>query len=177
MGTVNKKAETKKRLREILATLEYDSETGLFRRKGKAGNHSKKGWFRGTKQKTGYRRMGIGYLEHMVHRLAWAIHYGAWPRFEIDHIDGNRDNNRIKNLREVNHTENSRNAKLSKWNTSGVCGVHYSSECTNNPWYAKIRHDGENIYLGYFATKKEAIRARKDAESKYGYHMNHGRSR
>jgi len=124
---------------------------------------------------------GDGYLGGSVmcvrcktHRVVWALHYGKWPEADIDHINGNRSDNRIENLRDVSRAENCKNQGIPKNNTSGIIGVHWyrKFQC----WRADIKANGRKRHLGYFATKEDAAKARKQAEEKYGYHSNHGRS-
>lgn len=84
---------------------------------------------------------------------------------DVDHIDGNPFNNRKSNLRVCSHTENMRNQKQSKSNTSGRKGVYWRKDV--NKWVAGITVDKKYIHIGYFKTKEEAIEARKKAEAKY----------
>lgn len=107
------------------------------------------------------------------HRVAWAVHYGFWPDGHIDHIDGNRSNNRIANLRVVSRTENNMNMARKSNNTSGHTGV--SRTKSGQRWRARIQVNGNYKTIGSFATKDEAIAARKAAEVQYGFHPNHGR--
>lgn len=108
-----------------------------------------------------------------VSRVVWAMTYGYWPKLEIDHIDGNPLNNRIDNLREVDHVTNGRNQRTPTNNTTGVCGVYRYR--TGDKWVAAIKVNYKKIHLGLFDTIEEAAAARKEAEIKYGFHENHGR--
>jgi hypothetical protein len=160
-------------LRELL---DYDPETGVFRWKvNRPGGKAKAGNVAGFNNGDGYLRIGI--CGHMVlaHRLAWLHAHGEWPRWEIDHINGRLDDNKVKNLRDVNHCENTRNAKIRKDNTSGINGVGWSNR--TNQFCAHISVCGRQIHLGFFDTIEAAAAARKTAERKYGYHQNHGRAR
>jgi len=98
--------------------------------------------------------------------------YGIDPEF-IDHINGNRADNTIKNLRSVSQTENARNTKRKKHNTSGVSGVHWVKK--DQRWLATIYHKGKRIGLGQYKSFDAAVAARKLGEQVYGYHKNHGR--
>lgn len=109
----------------------------------------------------------------LAHRIAWAIHHGAWPCKQIDHINGVRSDNRIENLRDVTWSENQRNVKRKSTNTSGVTGVSWFKEL--GKWRADICINGKNYYLGSFSSKRDAVSAREEANEKYGYHVNHGR--
>lgn len=110
-------------------------------------------------------------------RLVWCWVHGQWPDPEkvIDHINGDHMDDRIENLREVTMSDNMRNARISKRNLSGVTGVRWKKG--NNRWVATITppntRDAE--WLGSFKNKEDAVKARKDAEKRYGYHENHGR--
>jgi len=123
---------------------------------------STKGYFYGTV-------MGKRYS---AHRMAFFIYHGRWPKGDIDHINGNPQDNRINNLREVSKEQNLRNMKIKTTNNSGFTGVFWSKNASK--WTAQIRHNQRAIHLGYFDTLEGAICARKEANKKYGYHPNHG---
>lgn len=110
-----------------------------------------------------------------AHRIAWALHYGEWPDPEsyIDHIDGDRSNNKIENLREVTPHENAKNKKRPKNNTTGHIGIR---QLESKNWQAYITVDSKFKSLGSYEDKFEAMRVRKEAEKKYGFHENHGAS-
>lgn len=114
--------------------------------------------------------LGNGALR--AHRVIWAMVTGAWPVDEIDHIDHDRSNNRIENLREVTRTENGRNTSKPKTNTSGVVGVTWNG--VTGMWQAQIEICRKNNVLGQFACFDDAVAARKDAEIKHRFHRNHG---
>lgn len=122
-----------------------------------------------------------GYLTGMVmgrsllaHRVIWKMVTGEDPD-EIDHISGERANNRFANLRAVDHRQNSRNRGVSTKNTSGSVGVHWCRR--RKTWKAQIRANGDTHYLGHFQTKEAAVLARKSAERRMDFHPNHGRKR
>lgn len=108
----------------------------------------------------------------LAHRAAWAMHYGEWPRGQIDHIDGNPSNNAIKNLRDVSARSNQRNSKMPKNNTSGCVGVYKTK---SGKWVATIGTARGNKHIGTFCEFGDAVSARKEAERRHGYHKNHGR--
>jgi hypothetical protein len=105
-----------------------------------------------------------------AHQAAWAIIYGEWPKGLIDHINGDRTDNRIANLRDVTIAENNRNRKRSKANKSGRVGVFFKT--SRRRWLATIG----NKEIGSFLTFEEACEARAKAEPEHGFHPNHGRS-
>jgi len=116
----------------------------------------------GTDHK-GYKRIKIFGKLILAHRLAWALHFGKWPDEEIDHINRNRSDNRISNLREASRSGNMINRKYPK-GASGVTGVgkHKSG------WQASIRVNKRSVHLGLFQTVDEAAIARAAAEKIYG---------
>jgi len=145
--------------------LTYCSETGVFSRiDGKSLAH--------TPAHKGYIQIVVNGLRFRAHRLAWAMHYGAVPEGPIDHINGAPSDNRISNLRIANGSENQCNRKIHRNNTSGVMGVYRTPK---GRWYATINVYGVKAYLGTFSKKDDAIKARRDAESAAGYHVNHGK--
>lgn len=121
----------------------------------------------------GYRHGSLDYTYLRLHRVLWAMTYGAWPEGEIDHIDGDRQNNQIENLRIVTRTENRRNQKLSKNSSSGRMGVSWYKPYAK--WRASISMGGgRSKHLGYFDDIEDATRAWSDARKQLGYHKNHG---
>jgi hypothetical protein len=107
-----------------------------------------------------------------AHRVVWALHYGEWPDQDIDHINGDTLDNRACNLRVVSHTDNMRNMKKKKVNTSGVVGV--SKTTCKTKWRARIYDGANEVHLGRFDSFDGAVAARKAAEIELGYHENHG---
>jgi hypothetical protein len=110
-----------------------------------------------------------------AHRVAWALHYGEWPRFSINHDNGDRRDNRIINLRDLEHRACHQNVRLSVKNTSGVAGVSWNRRM--NRWQAFIKRDGKTRCLGTFETIDDAAAARTEAQIELGYHPNHGQRR
>lgn len=118
-----------------------------------------------TCKKDGYHYVHFNYRTELAHRLAYKIMTGQDP-VEIDHIDGNRSNNKWSNLRNVSRSDNFRNLALKKTNTSGCHGVSFRKR--QQKWTAIIN-------IGSFDSKEEAIMARKKYEALLGFHPNHGR--
>ena len=107
-----------------------------------------------------------------AHRVAWAIHYGDWPSGEIDHINGDKSDNRISNLRDVNGSKNCRNLSLRKTNSSGRTGVHsVRHRDGREAWAARITTEGKQVSLGWYDSIEGAIAAREAGEAKYGYNF------
>jgi hypothetical protein len=171
---------------QLIEFLHYDADTGTLTwrerdikyftltRAWKAWNTQYANTEAGSKKSDGYLKVQIFKKQHLAHRVAWAIYYGKYPDGHIDHINGNRSDNRIKNLRDVTIQENARNQKISKINASGHSGIHYYK--AGGSWAAYIYCDKKKIHLGYFDKVDDAIAARKQAEKKYGFHPNHGRA-
>jgi hypothetical protein len=107
-----------------------------------------------------------------AHRVIWALYHGEWPRDMIDHINGIRTDNRIKNLRDVSNQENQRNASMRCNNTSGICGVHWDKRTKS--WRATVKVDGQKKHLGRFSDIKDAASARAEASRQYGFTDRHG---
>lgn len=123
------------------------------------------GSFAGTNHSdnNGYKRITINKKKYYAHRLAWLFEKGTIPNGkEIDHVNRNKQDNRIINLRVVTSIENCRNKGLIKSNISGTTGVSLSGK----KWRASIQVNYKSYELGCFTNKLEAIRARKQAELK-----------
>lgn len=155
----------------LRAVLHYDLDTGVFRWRVRAAANVKEGDIAGCINGTGYRYIVINGKMHRAHRLAWFWVKGKWPAGDIDHINGDKDDNRLVNLRVVTNSQNQKNAKINSRNTTGVAGVSLRS----GKFIARITHEGRRVSLGSFGTLIEAAEARRDAELLYGYHENHGR--
>lgn len=137
----------------LLSVFRYDPDSGLFMRKnshyGSNGNMVSAGIFNKT---SGYIVLTVFGRQYKAHRLAWFYVHGEWPQGEIDHINGDRSDNRIMNLRVATSLENKQNRGFDTRNTTGFMGVYRSGK----KWrasigYAKKRHD-----LGAFDTPEMA---------------------
>lgn len=122
----------------------------------------------------GYKVGGIYYRRQYAHRVVFAIHHGKWPEGEIDHINGNRSDNRIENLRDATSTMNRRNAARRSNNTSGFTGVKWSEPSRKWQVTAGSKANGTYVYLGTYASKADAIEARKEYNATAGYTARHG---
>jgi hypothetical protein len=121
----------------------------------------------------GYRIGKIFKKHFLAHRVIWAMQNGHWPKDHIDHVSGDRTDNRIENIRDAGRRENNRNQKRRSDNTSGVTGVSFMKQ--TGKWTAYINSDAGFVYLGVYSEKAAAISARRKAEKRIGYHKNHGR--
>ena len=120
----------------------------------------------------GYYLGSVNDKMYKAHRVAWAIHYGEWPCSHIDHIDGDRSNNAIGNLRDVSPAENSKNLGIRSTNTSGISGVVWLKR--RGKWMARGNIDGKAKYLGEFLDKDDAKNAVDVFRKCNGFHGNHG---
>lgn len=133
----------------------------------------KEAWACGNpKGSRGYVQANFLGKKYLKHRIAWKYVTGEEPD-EVDHINGDRTDNRFANLRSVTRAENSKNAAIFGHNTSGCTGVFWNKQCRR--WHATIHLKGKTRHLGVFLSKDDAIRARKAGEREMGFHPNHGR--
>ena len=132
---------------QLRAALHYDPDTGVFTRRST-------GRVLGAKRGTWYVSIRVGGQSRSGHRLAWLYVYGAWPLNHIDHIDGDRLNNRIANLRDVPRAVNMQNMRGAAKNNFGAT---YNKRAKK--WFSQIRVNGKNKPLGYFDTAEAASAA------------------
>lgn len=123
-----------------------------------------------------YRVINVDGFARLAHKLIWLHVFGEWieyPKHEIDHVNGDRSDNRLQNLRKVTKSENQRNAGQRRNNTSGVHGVNwkpkYNSDPNDGRWVARIWNGPRHVYLGSFTSLHEARIARKAAERVLGF--------
>jgi hypothetical protein len=160
----------------IRSFLHYDPETGVMKRIKKrsyVGNWLPCDSIPKSKTIAGYLQINIDRRPYVVHRLAFVYMEGFMPDCDVDHINGDRTDNRWANLRLVDRQDNLRNMGVRKDNKSGVPGVSYAKD--RSKWHSFIHADKNNrVTLGYFNSFDEAVAARKGAEVLLGFHPNHG---
>lgn len=184
-----KPVPTPEQLRQLLR---YEPETGklfwreaplsLFDDRGYPAAHRRALWngkYAG-KEALAYREKSRPYAygdifgtKVYAHRAIVAMHEGVWPKV-VDHIDGDKTNNRISNLRSVTTQENAMNNGYRSDNTSGVTGVYFDKR--DEKWCAEIFCAGRKTYIGRYKGLDEAKAARKAYEARLGFHPNHGRA-
>lgn len=120
----------------------------------------------------GYREGAINGRTYLAHRVIWALYCGFWPEAGIDHIDGDRLNNRISNLREADQASNCKNQAGKCTNSSGETGISWRPD--RNKWRARIVVGYREIALGSFDTYDAAVAARRAALIEYGFSPRHG---
>lgn len=123
---------------------------------------ARKGEVVGSKDTHGYLQVKIQGKNVFVHQIVWLMFNDELPE-QIDHIDRQRTNNAIKNLREANNMTNQHNASMRKDNSSGVIGVH----ARNGRYQARIQCNGKRIQLGTFDTIEEASKAYQKGKETY----------
>lgn len=153
-------AVTAARLRSLLR---YEPLTGEFFwiEGGRARPAGKRA---GHEHNAGYRGIRVDGKAYLAHRLAWLYVHGAWPVNQIDHINGERADNRIANLRECSNAENCQNVRAHR-DGAGLIGT--SLEKRRGKWQAGIGFGGKRIFLGYFQTREEAHDAYVKAKSQH----------
>ena len=155
----------------------YEPSSGKLFWKKRTARRVKVGGEAGTLCRNGgYRMVFINRKGYLVHRIAILLATGECdPSREVDHIDHDRGNNRLDNLRIVDRINNMRNMGLIKTNKTGVIGVSLRYTRTGKLRYsANIMVNYKSINLGIFDTIEEAAAAREEANIKYGFHPNHG---
>lgn len=162
--------------------LRYEQETGklFWKERGRemfSSHRDFKKWntrYAGAEAFTspshGYRAGAIFHHTHRAHRVIWSIVHDDPGTMVVDHINGDRSDNRIANLRLVSQQENTKNCGLKSNSRYGNFGVRKN----RHKWNARISVGGRDVFLGSFSTLDDALKARREAEAKYGYHENHG---
>ena len=150
--------------------LVYNPITGKFL--WRTGKHKNKeaGTVKGSLPDNGYIEIQINKKSYKAHRLAWLYVYGTFPPKHLGHINQNRVDNRIANLRLADDALNSKNQSIYKNSPTGYHGV----TAHGKRWRARINVRGKKIHLGVFDTIEEAAICRRKAELKFGFHPNHG---
>lgn len=129
--------------KQFRAVFSYDPVSGVLYRGGKAV---------GTKHTLGYLKVKHKGRTYLVHRIAFLIHYGKWPT-QVDHVNGDKSDNRLVNLRECGYSGNNAHRGLMVSNTSGFKGVHFSK--SSGLWRAQAGY----TVIGYFRNKTDAAKA------------------
>ena len=141
---------------ELKIQLHYDENTGLFSR-FTAKRGARVGVVLGSGDGNGYLEIRVNYKKYKAHRLVWLYVRGVFPNCALDHIDGNRTNNRIKNLRLCTSAENLHNVGVRKGNISGIKGVNWHK--SRGKWQARGVVNHVPYYIGLFKTLEEASAA------------------
>lgn len=149
-------ALTAERLRSLL---KYDAETGVFVWLVSTNGRIKVGDIAGSFNNKGYVAIGCDGKERKAHRLAWLWTHGAWPSEQIDHIDGNKANNRLANLREVTNTENQQNRRRARRDNKSTGLIGAKLHRKTGKYMASIDVNKQRLYLGLHDTAELAHEA------------------
>ncbi len=165
------------------ALLDYDPSTGLFRWKSKPewafvseraymlGRDKYTGKVAGRNVKGEYSSIFVLGKQIRSHKLAFLWVTGSIPKC-VDHINGEKSDNRWANLREATRAQNSANMSLTKRNKSGIKGLWYSS--SSKKWRIAVRHDGVTVSKAFSSKREASIALRKIREDLHGEFSNHG---
>ena len=169
----------------LKAILSWDNESKTFTRKISRGRFLSGTTLKFNRDKYGRQSVKIDGIAWKKSHLVWLYCTGENIKetnkgelntrnfMVIDHINHDPSDDRIENLRKVTKAENSRNRTLSRNNKHGSQGIHFRE--SSKRWIAEIRYNYDNMYLGSYLTKSEAIASRQGAEKVLGFHKNHGR--
>lgn len=158
---------------EVSRLLAYEPETGILRWVKSPNSRIKVSSKAGSKSGFGYVKLKINRKEYFAHRIAWLLHYGHWPSGQIDHIDNDRANNAIANLRVCTASQNQRNQKIRRSNSSGIKGVYWDANL--GKWKVQVRGDGRIQYGGHYTSISDAECAARDLRIRlHGDYTNHG---
>jgi len=153
--------------KEIKTKLRYSCRTGKLTWSNFKRTASHSGKEAGCITKNGYRQIRLCKKSLYSHRVAWFLFYGEWPKGQIDHINHDKTDNRIENLRVCTAKENSRNRTHWKSTTPSI-GVNWNK--SRGLWQVRIAQK----YKGLFWCLDTAILVRKKNQELAGYHENHG---
>jgi hypothetical protein len=153
-------------LREI-----FDYKDGNLYWKKTTSPRSLKGNKAGSKNKDGYYQVNINRKKYYVHRLIFMLHFNYLPKF-LDHIDLNKSNNKIENLREASNQQNSFNKKIDKRNTSGYKNIYWNKK--NKKWIAALMINGKTKHIGCYedieVANQKAIQIREFYANEFARH-------
>jgi hypothetical protein len=150
---------TKKQAHEL-----FDYKDGMLFWKVRPANNIKLGSKAGSRHHSNYIYITFNKSNIAEHRIIFLMHHGYFPQ-QVDHIDGNRKNNSIENLRAATPLTNAQNAKVRKDNTSGAKGVNWNK--SNNQWRVRVQVNNKRILIGDFKDLELAELVAQEARNKY----------
>ena len=142
----------------------FECKDGVLFWKNPNARRCKKGDKAGHIDKDGYVIVRFDDKRVPAQKIIWYMAYGEMPEM-LDHINGNRSDNSLSNLRKVTKRENNFNKAMRSDNTSGVCGVRWHKQ--RKKWNARIKIDGVEKSLGMYASFQDAVNARLEAETTF----------
>ena len=159
---------------KVQALFEFNPDTGIFTHKINKGK-ARAGMVAGGKHKaTNAIYLRINGKKELAHRIAWLYHFGELPDGDIDHINHDRSDNRIRNLRVVDHSTNMKNKTKYSNNRYGCTGVSVDKRV--GKYRAYISENGKQESLGYYTNYEDAVNARLAAlKTREAFHANHGK--
>ena len=144
--------------KELLETFDYDNKGVLIWKKtGKVAGS----------ENHGYLRIRFKGKDYFAHRLIWFYHYGKWPKGQIDHVNRNKLDNRIENLKDVSQFENQKNKWSTKNSITGIPGLTWHK--TKEKWEARLYENGRYVYRKYFDLFQEAKEELLEERRKRGF--------
>ena len=147
---------------EVKELFEY-KDGGLYWKISRT-NSLKVGDRYGCLKPDGIRQGSVNNIPMLEHRLIFLYHHGYLPQF-IDHINGDRSNSRIENIRPASREENNRNTKKRVNNVSGHKGVFWNKK--SSKWQVQVRHQKKAIHLGMYDDFELACLVADEGRSKY----------
>jgi len=147
---------------QVKSLFHYDSENGIFKWRFNNGGRVSANNIAGCKNHHGYIVIFFKKKIYQAHRLAWLYVHGYMPPQQIDHINRDRSDNRLINLRLATHSLNNQNKKIQINNTSGFKGVSYDKKIKK--WVSNIGINNKNNRIGRYENISDAIHARQIAE-------------
>jgi hypothetical protein len=151
--------------------LKYDETTGMFMRLQSKHKRYEGYWFGGNPTSNGYLEVMCNGVKHPAHRLAWYLSHGDWVTF-LDHINGDKSDNKLSNLRPSSPSENQKNRKFSVNNTSGEVGITVTP---SGKFRVRIRLNCLLNDLGIYYNIDDAITVRDAFYKENGFDPNHGK--
>ena len=137
--------------------LEYNPITGTLTWKLHRGGGVRKGDIAGRISNRGYRAIKLQGIQYQAHRLAWLIYYGKFPENQIDHINGDKLDNRLCNIRDVTHRENAQNRKIHR--QGKLTGATWCGGKRRKCWVSQAKVNRKTVFIGMFQTPEEAHNA------------------
>lgn len=156
MPAASRENEAKLSAEQLHSILDYDPKSGLFHWKQSFGVNAKEGNIAGYVRPDGRRQIKIGYIRYLASRLAWLYVYGEWPGLFVDHIDRDKSNDAISNLRQATARQNHWNSGVKRHNSLGLRNITRHKK----RFAVRIYQDKQAIYRQSFATLEEAMAAR-----------------